>query len=147
MSSANPFSTQNLDWSHHSSEDALREIALQEGIQAVEKDAPEEVSLQFTDSEATMLKKLTSSLALSVKVVVESAISYVYFYTKNRGLRIEQLPEYPDELGTTTLKLALAAETTHKLDELGMTQKLSECAVTGVRLLYHQLIEKVHIGT
>ncbi len=134
-------SHQNNDFA----QDALQSTAVQEGLQLVDWDDIEEVSLHFTDSEAMMLKKLTASLALSVKVVVESAISYVYFYAKDRDLNVDQFPEYPQSLGSRTFKLALAAETAHKLDELGMAHKLSECAITGIRLLYHQLIEKVSV--
>jgi|GEM_PF-2590409 len=142
-SSHNDPSTQNFNRVNPPIQDALGDIAVQEGTQQVSSNDAEEVSLKFTDFEEKMLKKLTSSLALSVKVVVESAISYVYFYTKNRELKVDQLPEYPQTLGSSTFKLALAAETTHKLNELEMTQKLSECAVTGIRLLHNKLIEKV----
>lgn len=144
-SNHNDPSTQNFNRVDHPSQDALGNIAIQEGTQQVGSDDIEEVSLKFTDSEVKMLKKLTSSLALSVKVVIESAISYVYFYTKNQKLGVDQLPEYPQILGSNPFKLTLAAETAHKLEELGMTQKQSECAVTGIRLLYHQLIEEVSV--
>lgn len=144
-SNYNDDSTQNSNRANHLAQDALQYLAVQEGTQHADIDEIEEVSLKFTDSEAMMLKKLTSSLALSVKVVIESAISYVYFYTKDRKLKVDQLPEYPQTLGSLPFKLALAAETIHKLDELGMAHKLSECAVTGIRLLYNQLIEKVRV--
>ena len=92
-----------------------------------------------------MLHKLASSLALSAKIVIESAINYVYFYSKNQQLEVNQLPEYPNTLGSTPFKLALAAETTHKLAELGLTEKTSECTVAGIRLLYEKLIEKASV--
>jgi hypothetical protein len=107
--------------------------------------SPEEVILKFTDSEKNMLRQLNSSLALSVRVVVESAVSYVYFYTQSRGLRVEALPEYPQDLGSHEFKLTLAAETVHKLEELGMTQHFSECAIAGIHLLYNQLITNAQV--
>jgi hypothetical protein len=109
----------------------------------VTQNSTEEVILKFTEQEKTMVKKLTVCLALSVRVIVESAISYVYFYTRNRGLRVEALPEYPKVLGSHEFKLALAAETTHKLEVLGMTEHLNECAIAGIYLLYNQLIEDI----
>jgi hypothetical protein len=139
------YRSQHSNGTQQSSQDTLQSIAIREGTQQIDRDEIEEVSLQFTDSEAMMLKKLTSSLALSVKVVVESAISYVYFYTKDRNLKVDQLPEYRQTLGSRTFKLELATEIAHKLDELGMAHQLSECAVTGIRLLYHQLIETVSV--
>ncbi len=137
--------TQNINQAHPSTQDALRDIAIQEGIQQLNSDDIEEVNLKFTDSEIKMLNKLASSLALSVKIVVESAINYVYFYSKDQHLEVSQLPEYPKTLGSTNYKLALALETAHKLAELGMIQKTSECTVTGVRLLYNKLIDKVSV--
>ena len=144
-SNHNDPSTQNFNRGNQPAQDALRNLAVQEGTQQVALDSMEEVSLKFTDFEMKMLKNLTSSLALSVKVVIESAISYVYFYTKKRGLQVDQLPEYPQTLGSSIFKLSLAVETTHKINELEMNHKLSECAVTGIKLLYNQLIEKVSV--
>jgi hypothetical protein len=144
MSPNHPIS-QPPDRSSHPTQDALRDIAIEEGTQIVNLNSTEEVVLKFTDREKTMLKKLTASLALSVRVIVESAISYVYFYTQNRGLRVEALPEYPKVLGSHDFKLALAAETAYKLEELGMTQHLNECVITGIHLLYNQLIEDAKV--
>jgi hypothetical protein len=104
-----------------------------------------EVILKFSDSEKHMLKQISSSLALSVRVVVESAVSYVYFYTQRRGLRVEALPEYPQALGSHDFKLTIAAETIHKLEELGMTQHFSQCAIVGIHLLYNQLITNAQV--
>jgi hypothetical protein len=109
----------------------------------VTQNSTEEVVLKFTEQEKAMAKKLTVCLALSVRVIVESAISYVYFYTQNRGLRVEALPEYPKVLGSHEFKLPLAAETTHKLEVLGMTEHPNECAIAGIYLLYNQLIEDI----
>jgi hypothetical protein len=109
----------------------------------VTQDYTEEVVLKFTEQEKMMVRELTACLALSVRVIVESAISYVYFYTQNRGLRVEALPEYPRVLGSHDFNLALAAETTHKLEVLGMTEHFNECAITGIYLLYNQLIEDI----
>jgi hypothetical protein len=144
-STSNHSIAQHSDRPSHPTQDALRDIAMQEGTQIVTADFAEEVVLKFTDREKTMLKKLTASLALSVRVIVESAISYVYFYTQDRGLRVEALPEYPEVLGSHDFRLALAAETTHKLEELGMTQHLNECVVAGIHLLYNQLIEDAKV--
>jgi len=120
--------------------DALGDIAIQVGTQQTSSNDLEEATLTFTDSEEKMLKQLSASLALSAKTIIESAISYAYFDTKKKGLKIDQLPEYLQALGSRTFKLALSAETIHKLDELEMAQNLSECAATRIRLLYKKLI-------
>lgn len=123
-------------------QDPLQEIAIQEGTQQIEVDEPAEVVLRFTQTDTDMLRKLASSLALSIKVLVESAISYVYFYTKQGQVNIKELPEYPKTLGSKEWRLNLALETVDKLEKLEMAQHPSECAATGIRLLYGQLIEK-----
>lgn len=105
----------------------------------------EKMRLEFTESEAAMLKRLTSCLALSVGTIIESAINYVYFYTKSRGLEVEQLVEYSHVAKPFAFEVSLAAQTTHKLNELGMNHHINECVVTGIHLLYNQLIEEVGI--
>jgi hypothetical protein len=67
----------------------------------------------------------------------------VYFYTESKGVCAETLLKYPDAIGAYDFKLSLAAETIHKLEELGMTHHINECAVTGVHLLYDHLVERV----
>jgi hypothetical protein len=47
----NNYLTQNFNRSQHSTQDALRDIAIEEGIQSVNENEMEEVSLNFTDSD------------------------------------------------------------------------------------------------
>ncbi|MEB3339005.1 MAG: hypothetical protein VKJ46_16155 [Leptolyngbyaceae bacterium] len=87
-----------------------------------------------------MLKQLTATLALSVKVIVEAAINYLHFYVRDRGISVHQLANYPQTLGSHSFKLILGAETSHKLEELGMAKQPNECAVLGIQLLYENLV-------
>lgn len=131
------------------SQDFQVEQALADGMGQANKVEPElEITLEFNASQQKMLKELTSALALSVKVLLESAISYVYFHRKDKRIFEEypkQLTKESEEPSTRspllTKKLTLAAETSYKLEELGMADKINECVVTGIQLLYEHLID------
>lgn len=130
------------------SQDFQVEQALADGMRQANKVEPElEITLEFNASQQKMLKELTSALALSVKVLLESAISYVYFHRKDKKIfevypkqLIKESEEYPTRSHLLTKKLTLAAETSYKLAELGMADKINECVVTGIQLLYEHLI-------
>lgn len=131
------------------SQDFQVEQAIADGMRQANEVEPElEITLKFTDSQQKMLKELTSALALSVEIMLESAISYVYFHRKDKKI-FEEYPkqhdkeseESPKHSSLLTKKLALAAETSYKLEKLGMTDKINECVVTGIQLLYEHLID------
>lgn len=133
----------------HQSQDFPVEQAIAEGMRQVgEVESELEITLEFNDSQQKMLRELTSALALSVKVLLESAISYVYFYRKDKKI-FEEYPKQsdkeseksPKQSSLLTKKLTLAAETSYKLEELGMTDKINDCVVTGIQLLYEHLID------
>jgi activator of 2-hydroxyglutaryl-CoA dehydratase len=144
------------------SQDFQVDQAIAEGRRQAKEVEPElEITLEFTDSEQKMLNELAKALALSVKVLLESAISYVYFYREDKNLlkKIEEYSKYPNqdnkEAGESTdkieespkrsnsytKKLALAVETSHKLEKLGMKDKTNECVIIGIDLLYERLIK------
>jgi hypothetical protein len=132
-------------------------MAIQEGIQQAEEPPEETVTLKLSDPDAQMLKKLSASLSLSAKVMVESAMSYAYFYTQSHSSSDERasssmdskaLQQNPDKPITPSadtpvhsLVLPLSLETRHKLDSLNMADDPSRCAVMGIRLLHDHLIE------
>ncbi len=134
------------------------EQAIAEGKrQAAELEPELEIILEFTDTQKNMILELTSALTLSVEVLLETAISYVHYnYKKYQEFanKLEQLSkqekniyERPDKQmekshnsrKTSTKKLILAAEISHKLEELGMAEKINECVATGIDMLYSKL--------
>lgn len=143
------------------SQDFQVDQAIVEGSRQANEVEPEEITLEFTDSEQKMLKDLAIALALSVKVLLESAISYVYFHREDKKLlmKIEEYSKRPNEgnkeaeestdkieespkrSNSHTKKLILAVETSHKLEELGMRNKINECVIIGIDLLYEKLIK------
>ena len=144
------------------SQDFQVEQAIAEGIRQANEVEPDlEITLEFTDYQQKMLNELTSALALSVESLLESAISYVYFYREDKNLlkKIEEYSKHPNhdnkeaEESTDKIevspkrynsrpkKLALALETSHKLEKLGIKDKINECVIIGINLLYERLIK------
>ncbi|MGB5960098.1 MAG: hypothetical protein WBG73_05515 [Coleofasciculaceae cyanobacterium] len=140
------------------SQDFQVEQAIAEGRRQANKVEPEsEITLEFTDAEQKMLKKLAAALALSGTVLLESAISYVYFHKEDKNIlkkieeyskhsnqeskeSIDKIEESPKRSNSNTKKLALALETSYKLEKLGMKNKINECVIIGINLLYERLI-------
>ncbi|MBD2774124.1 hypothetical protein [Iningainema tapete] len=59
------------------------EQAIVEGKRHAAEVEPEvEITLEFTEAQRNMIVELTSALTLSVEVLLETAISYVYYRYK-----------------------------------------------------------------
>ena len=124
--------------------DNLTEQAIAEGVQqAHEVGKAEEFPLKVTESQLKMVEELYSVLGLALRVVINSAIKYAVFYAKNKGVPLEKIQGYPNSLGTHSLKVALTAEARAKLEDVGMTERISECVVVGIQLLHDRLIGNV----
>lgn len=139
------------------SDDFLVEQAITEGRrQADEMTSEPEVTLEFNDEQSNMLGELTSALTLSGETLLESAISYVYYkYKKNPnfakiGENSQQdtkdfsktqhsRENFSKQRKKLKRKLTLSAIIFHKLEEMNMTEKINECVVVGINLLYEQL--------
>ncbi|KYC35727.1 hypothetical protein WA1_07950 [Scytonema hofmannii PCC 7110] len=140
------------------SEDFLVDQAIVEGQrQATEVTSEPEMTLEFSDEQSNMLGELTSALTLSGETLLESAISYVHYkYKKNQNFakkieedykqhtkdfhKIQDLRENSSkQRSKLTRKLILSAVISHKLEEMGMTEKINECVLVGINLLYEQL--------
>ncbi len=118
--------------------DPLGQSAIELGLeQASQMAALEEITLQLDELTQQRLKRLSRSLSLSIKTIIESAINYTYAY-------ITEGQPLPDDLqtpkGDFPFTLILSLETVRKLENLGMSQSISECAIIGIQLLYERLI-------
>lgn len=144
MSSAsNPNSNQQPDETQLPSElDPIGAMALVEGTQQDHPSSEDTTSLEFTERETQMLKKLMASLALSATVMVESAISYTYFCAKTRQLPLSKAQKSRGPTPKYSVNVILSAEAQHKLRSLDMADRPSQCAAIGIKLLYDHLIEQ-----
>lgn len=142
--------------------DFLVEQAIAEGKrQAAEVEPESEITLEFSDEQGNMITELKSALTLSVEILLESAISYVHYkYKNNQNLAFEieenykqhhkdideskqPRENYDKQDRKLKMKLTLAAEITHKLEEIGITEeKINDCVITGINLLYGKLTKE-----
>lgn len=137
------------------SDDYLVDQAIAAGLQQAAESEPElEFTLEFDDEQLKKIQQLTVALELSVTALLDTAVSYVYFYrddqevkqilgdcvkkVKDKSVRDEHNQKYTYR--ARTKKLILTALIAHKLEILGMTDKIYECVVTGINLLYERLI-------
>lgn len=121
--------------------DPLAQSAITLGSeQAKEWDELEEITLKFDELTKQKLKRLSSSMSLSIRTVIESAINYTYTYITEQKIAIGDLQNQGLAQGDFPLKIILGLETITKLERIGMSESISECAVIGINLLYDRLI-------
>jgi hypothetical protein len=121
--------------------DPLGQSAIDLGVEQINALSPiEELTLELDELTKQKLKRLSSSLSLSIRTLIESAINYTYAYaieTHKTSAELQTLMPMP---GTFPVQISLSLETTSKLERLGMTQFVSGCAIIGINLLYDRLI-------
>ena len=121
--------------------DPLAQSAIRLGSeQAKEWGELEEITLKFDELTKQKLKRLSSSMSLSIRTVIESAINYTYTYVTEQKIAIDDLRSQGLPQGDFPLKIVLGLETITKLERIGMSESISECAVIGINLLYDRLI-------
>jgi hypothetical protein len=75
-------------------------------------------------------------MSLSIKTIIEAAINYTYADIKNTQTPPDKLPTR----GDFPFKITLSIETQKKLEQIDMSDAISECAIFGINLLYDRLI-------
>jgi antitoxin component of RelBE/YafQ-DinJ toxin-antitoxin module len=103
-----------------------------------------EITLRLDEPTKQRLKRLASSMALSIRAVIEVAINYTYACITEHDLGVDDLQTEGLPIGDFPFKILLALETTEKLERLGMSQSASECTIIGINLLYDRLIDIPH---
>jgi hypothetical protein len=147
------------------SKDFLADNAIQNGIKKVEEEKQEsqnldlDIELRYTDSELKKIGKLTAILRLEKELFLESVISYVHFLFSEHKESIQKIIDkesenYQAELKQITpiekmsnkdrdrfsRKIRLSPETSNKIEQLDMKDRINECLFVGINLLYKQLV-------
>jgi hypothetical protein len=145
------------------SKDFLADNAIQNGIKEVEEEKQEiqnlDIELRYTDSELEKIRKLTAILRLGKELFLESVISYVHFLFSEHKESIQKIIDeesenYQAELKQITPiekmskkdrdrfsgKIRLSPETSDKIEQLNMKDRINECLFVGINLLYKQLV-------
>lgn len=127
------------------SPDTLGQSAIAFGLKPIDDLAPlAEITLRLDEPTKQRLKRLASSMALSIGTVIEVAINYTYACITEYALVADDLQTEELPIGNFPFKIVLALETTEKLERLGMSKSASECAIIGIKLLYDRLIDIPH---
>ncbi len=145
------------------SKDFLTDNAIQNGIKKVEEEKQEtqnlDIELRYTNSELEKIRKLTAILRLGKELFLESVISYVHFLFSEHKESIQKIIDeesenYQAELKQITPiekmskkdrdrfsgKIRLSPETSDKIEQLNMKDRINECLFVGINLLYKQLV-------
>ncbi|MTJ30221.1 hypothetical protein [Aphanizomenon sp. UHCC 0183] len=145
------------------SKDFLADNAIQNGIKKVEEEKQEiqnlDIELRYTNSELEKIQKLTAILRLAKELFLESVINYVYFLFSEHKESIQKIIDeesenYQAELKQITPienmsrkdrdrfsgKIRLSPETSDKIEQLDMKDRINECLFVGINLLYKQLV-------
>jgi hypothetical protein len=134
------------------SQDFQLELSIEEAIRQAEEDEEatrkSKTTLEFTPSEQKMINELAEALGISIKTLLESAISYIYFYREDKSIlhKIEAYSQKTEESPNRSIELRLSLEPEDKLQQLGMEGKIKECAIIGLGLLYEGLIKDKRQG-
>jgi hypothetical protein len=129
--------------------DPVIQLAIHDGLQQLKdsQNSAEKISLQLPETERNLLKEISESLALSGKVVIESAINYLYFYLTHHPeldpakiLETVDRPEQSDQPKTYHLSLHLDLETLQKLEILGLQSHVNSSVIMGIHLLHKKLV-------
>ncbi len=108
--------------------------------QANKPERLQDAVIKLTQSQIAQVDKIGAALGLAFGVMLNSAAKYAVFYAQGRMVPVNQLNEYPEKVGTDSIKEKITVETWFKLKQAGMKEYLSECIITGIQLLYKQLI-------
>jgi hypothetical protein len=120
--------------------DTLGQSAIALGLEQLDDYAAEEITLELDDLTQQKLKRLAGSMSLSIKTIIESAINYTYAYITESKITPDDLPRTSLPKGSFQFKIMLSLETTKKMELIGMSQSINECAIIGTNLLYDRLI-------
>lgn len=139
------------------SEDYLIEEAINSGSQLTENKQTKYI-IRYTNSELDKIVKLSMILGLSKAILLESAISYLYFNFINdkentQKIIDNQTAQYINELEKIDIntlsrkerdriqgKITLSPEIFLYLDGLTMNEKINEAIFIGINLLHERLI-------
>lgn len=119
---------------------AVIERALSIGIQRTHKDVEDEFTLKLSESQESKANELCDFLGCSLGNFLNLAINCAISSAKIKGLSVNELEGYPEELGTRLIKVELTTKTNIQLEDVGMKEKVTECAVLGIEIFHKNFI-------
>jgi hypothetical protein len=121
--------------------DPLGQSAIELGLEQISALSPiEELTLELDELTKQKLKRLSNSLSLSIRTLIESAINYTYAYAIETHKTSAELQTLMPAPGSFPVQISLSLETTSKLERLDMAPFVTGFAIIGINLLYDRLI-------
>lgn len=101
----------------------------------------DEYILKITPEQKEQAENLCDFLGVSWESTLNIAIKYALAYAKKQELDISKLREFPKQIGSEPVKVILDTKALIRLEEAGMKEKVNECLITGINILYDKLIK------
>lgn len=130
---------------------AVIERALSIGLQRANKNAEEDVlTLKMSESQVSKAEEICDFMGCSLGNLLNLAVNCAISSAKIKGVRVNELEGYPKELlprgdargdGSRYVKVELSTKTYIKIEEAGMNERVTECAVLGIELFHKNFIE------
>ncbi|BBD68214.1 hypothetical protein NIES4072_44740 [Nostoc commune NIES-4072] len=119
---------------------AVIERALSLGIQKSHKGVEDEFTLKLSESQESKIEEICDFLGCSLGSFLNLAINCAISSAKIKGVSVNELEGYPKELGTLSIQVELTTKTNIKLQDAGMKEKVTECAVLGIEIFHKYFI-------
>lgn len=123
------------------------DAAIKKGIQLNEEleneDQIKEFTIKILNTDNQKLMELTSAIRMSRAAMIEYSIEYVYYCINRLKLNLDEIIQKMGGLGgnsnsdsSVLYNLKLDIVTLHKIKKIGMEERVNDCAILGIRLLY-----------
>lgn len=119
------------------------EQAIKDGQENSDLEASESLdcTIELSKEAQEQLKQVSKALNLNFPTAIYSAINYVYFLNQDHKININEIisdsPENNEKRQNLHKhKVTLFGDTNSKLEKIGLKDRLSDCVIAGIRLLY-----------
>jgi hypothetical protein len=106
----------------------------------------DEYVLKMTHEQKKQAESLCDFLGVSWGTTLNIAIKSALAYAKKQELDISEFREFPNQIGSEPVKVILDTKALIRLEEAGMSEKVNECLITGIHILYDKLIPNTSIN-
>ena len=103
-----------------------------------------ELIIKICNTDNEKLMELTSALRINREIMIESSINYVCYYIEKLKLSLDKIIQEMVDAGEgldsnpkiISYRLNLSQEIIQKIKKIGMQERVNDCAILGIRLLY-----------
>ncbi|BBD55641.1 hypothetical protein PCC7805_02534 [Planktothrix agardhii] len=103
-----------------------------------------ELTIKICNTDNKKLMGLTSALRINREIIIESSMNYVYYYIEKLKLSFDKIIQEMGDPGEgldsdpniPSYSLNLSRETIQKIKKIGMEERVNDCVILGIRLLY-----------